>query len=123
MMEHDRFVMWELHRKKCAMYNVGAMMPWMDYRRYFDCVEFAVYCRNTETDQNYRNFRIWKHYYDDAVTVIDSGKAAREEFGELFGGFTVRVSREQIDALRSGKQLAINVRDEYMLFLEGPEGK
>ena len=31
MMEHDRFVMWELHRKKCAMYNVGAMMPWMDY--------------------------------------------------------------------------------------------
>lgn len=31
MMEHDRFVMWELHRRKCAMYNVGAMMPWMDY--------------------------------------------------------------------------------------------
>lgn len=100
---------------------------WFDvlnqYRNYFDCVEFAVYCRNTETDQNYRSFRIWKHYSDDAVTVIDSGKAAREEFGELFGGFTVRVSREQIDALRSGKQLAINVRDEYMLFLEGPEGK
>ncbi len=31
MMEHDRFVMWELHHRKCAMYNVGAMMPWMDY--------------------------------------------------------------------------------------------
>lgn len=31
MMEHDRFVMWELHRRKCAMYNVGVMMPWMDY--------------------------------------------------------------------------------------------
>lgn len=53
--------------------------------------------------------------------ISDSGEAAREEFGELFGGYRARVSQEQIDALQSGKQLAINVNDEYMLFLEGLE--
>lgn len=31
MMEHDRFLMRELYDKQCAMYNVGAMMPWMNY--------------------------------------------------------------------------------------------
>ena len=31
MMQHDRFLMRELYGKQCAMYNVGAMMPWMDY--------------------------------------------------------------------------------------------
>lgn len=55
------------------------------------------------------------------MTVIDSGEAAREEFGEIFGGYRARVSQEQIDALQNGKQLAINVNDEYMIFLEGPE--
>jgi len=31
MMEHDRYLMQELYGHKCQMYNVGAMMPWMDY--------------------------------------------------------------------------------------------
>jgi len=31
MMEHDRYLMEELYGHKCLMYNVGAMMPWMDY--------------------------------------------------------------------------------------------
>lgn len=31
MMEHNKYLMRELYGKKCAMYNVGAMMPWMDY--------------------------------------------------------------------------------------------
>ena len=31
MMEHDKYLMEELYMKPCQMYNVGAMMPWMDY--------------------------------------------------------------------------------------------
>ena len=31
MMEHDKFLMQELYGHKCQMYNIGAMMPWMDY--------------------------------------------------------------------------------------------
>lgn len=31
MMEHNRYLMEELYGKPCEMYNVGAMMPWMDY--------------------------------------------------------------------------------------------
>ncbi len=93
----------------------------MDYKKYFDRVEFAVYCRDREYDENFKAFQREKNYCDDPVTVIESGEAAREEFGELFGGYRARVSQEQIDALQNGKQLAINVNDEYMLFLEGPE--
>lgn len=31
MMEHDKFLMSELYTRPCQMFNVGAMMPWMDY--------------------------------------------------------------------------------------------
>lgn len=31
MMEHDKFLMKELYGHECQMYNVGAMMPDMDY--------------------------------------------------------------------------------------------
>lgn len=31
MMEHDKYLMTELYGKKCQMYNVGAMMPYMNY--------------------------------------------------------------------------------------------
>ena len=31
MMEHDRFLMEELYSKPCEMYNVGAMLPYMNY--------------------------------------------------------------------------------------------
>jgi len=31
MMEHTKLVMEQLYDRPCAMYNVGAMMPWMDY--------------------------------------------------------------------------------------------
>ena len=31
MMEHNRYLMQELYGIPCHMYNVGAMMPWMDY--------------------------------------------------------------------------------------------
>ena len=31
MMEHDKYLMKELYTKPCEMYNVGAMLPYMDY--------------------------------------------------------------------------------------------
>lgn len=31
MMEHDKYLMTELYGKKCQMYNVGAMIPYMGY--------------------------------------------------------------------------------------------
>ena len=31
MMQHDKYLMEELYGKKCKMYNVGAMLPYMDY--------------------------------------------------------------------------------------------
>lgn len=31
MMLHDKYLMEELYEKKCRMYNVGAMMPWINY--------------------------------------------------------------------------------------------
>ena len=31
MMEHNKFLMRDLYEKQCNMYNVGCMMPWMDY--------------------------------------------------------------------------------------------
>ena len=30
-MERDKFLMQELYNRPCFMYNVGAMMPWMNY--------------------------------------------------------------------------------------------
>ena len=30
MMEHDRMLLEDLYCRKCNMFNVGAMMPWMD---------------------------------------------------------------------------------------------
>ena len=31
MMEHNRYLMEELYTKPCQMYNVGAMLPYIDY--------------------------------------------------------------------------------------------
>ena len=31
MMLHDRYLMEQLYGKQCLMYNVGAMLPYMDY--------------------------------------------------------------------------------------------
>ena len=31
LMEHNRLLLRNLYQKECLMYNVGVMMPWMDY--------------------------------------------------------------------------------------------
>ena len=40
--------------------------------------------------------------------------------GELWGNQMVRLTTEQLRALGDGRQLAIQILDEYLLFLEGP---
>ena len=31
MVEHDKMLLEELYCRKCNMFNIGAMMPWMNY--------------------------------------------------------------------------------------------
>lgn len=62
-------------------------------------------------------------YEKDPVTVLEPGEAARKEYGELWGSQVLALTKEQLDALNAGRQLAIQIRDEYVLFLSGPEQK
>lgn len=49
MMEHDRYLMEQLYSKPCEMYNVGCMLPYMDYTpRTFD--------------QIIAGYKAWKEY-------------------------------------------------------------
>lgn len=51
MMRHDKFLMEELYKRPCKMYNVGAMMPWMDYTpRALD--EIVAACEDSSVGKN-----------------------------------------------------------------------
>lgn len=53
------------------------------------------------------------------VTILSSGKGARDSYGYRYGGQLLRLSQKEIEALLLGKQLAIEVmQDEYVLFVE-----
>lgn len=95
-----------------------------EYRTWFDLVEFAVYCRAGE-EKTYQEFHYLDNYHHMAekpVTILNAGRKARKEYGEAFGSeYLVRLTVEQLNALHSGKQLAIPIMGgEYILFLEGP---
>lgn len=95
-----------------------------EYRTRFDLVEFAVYCRDGE-EKTYQEFHFLDNYHhmaENPVTILNPGREARKEYGEAFGAeFLERLTVEQLNALHSGKQLAIPVMGgEYILFLEGP---
>ena len=53
MMEHDKFLMEQLYDRKCQMFNVGAMMPWMDYtpRTLDEIIASVKEVRTDETSQ------------------------------------------------------------------------
>jgi hypothetical protein len=47
MMEHNKYLMEELYGKQCNMYNVGAMMPYVNYTpRTLDEILAAQEARN-----------------------------------------------------------------------------
>ena len=56
-------------------------------------------------------------YEKDPVTVLEPGEAA------IWGSQVLALTKEQLDALNAGRQLAIQIRDEYVLFLSRPEQK
>ena len=49
MMEHDRYLMEQLYTKPCEMYNVGCMLPYMDYTP-------------RTLDQIIEGYKAWKGY-------------------------------------------------------------
>lgn len=94
-----------------------------EYRKWFDLVEFAVYCRDGE-EKTYQEFRFLDNYHHVAknpVTILNAGQEARKEYGEAFGAELKRLTVEQLNALHGGRQLAIPIMGgEYILFIEGP---
>ena len=51
MMKHDKFLMEELYDKPCRMYNVGCMLPYMDYTpRTLD--QILSLCRDSKYKEN-----------------------------------------------------------------------
>lgn len=55
MMEHDRYLMEQLYTKPCEMYNVGCMLPYMDYTP-------------RTLDQIIEGYKVWKE--SDAECVF-----------------------------------------------------
>jgi len=53
MMEHDKFLMEQLYERQCQMFNVGAMMPWMNYtpRTLDEIIASAKEVKEHETNQ------------------------------------------------------------------------
>ena len=55
---------------------------------------------------------------DDRIAVYETLAEERTQFGENYGGFVFRLTREQVDALRQGKVVAFDISGrEYAGFL------
>lgn len=92
-----------------------------EYRTWFDLITFPVYCRDGE-EKVYETFSLLNDYHHtDSVAILSAGRAARTDYGEAYGAQVEHLTAEQLNALHSGKQLAIPIMGgEYILFLEGP---
>lgn len=93
------------------------------YRSRFDLVEFAIYCPGEGTE-NFDAFAYLKKLSrggDEAVAILPQGENARKQYGMGYGSQLVQLNPWQVGALRAGKQLAIRVMDEYVVFLQGPK--
>ena len=54
----------------------------------------------------------------DRIELIEDSAEAREQFGENFGAFEFRLTREQIEGLLAGKVVAFDIGErEYAGFL------
>jgi hypothetical protein len=55
---------------------------------------------------------------DDRIELIEDTKEARAQFGENFGAFEFKLTREQIEGLLAGKVVAFDISQrEYAGFL------
>ncbi len=66
------------------------------------------------------NTGTFAHDAKPEITILPAGQEARDEFGHRYGSQRAILTTEQIEALRSGYQLAVEIMDgEYVLFLTG----
>ena len=49
--------------------------------------------------------------------VIENSMKAQNKFGHCYGSETYIITKEDIQALLEGKQLAATINDEYSLFI------
>ena len=55
---------------------------------------------------------------DDRIELIENTAEARAQFGENFGAFQFKLTREQIEGLLAGKVVAFDINErEYAGFL------
>ncbi len=56
--------------------------------------------------------------YDDRLELIEDTAEARIKFGENFGAFEFRLTRDQVEGLLAGKVVAFDIAErEYAGFL------
>lgn len=52
------------------------------------------------------------------ATVIPGGSEGRASFGFKYGGWRLVLTEDLLRALKTGEQLAVDVNDEYVVFIE-----
>jgi hypothetical protein len=56
--------------------------------------------------------------HDDRIELIDDTAEARARFGENYGSFEFKLTRDQVEGLLAGKVVAFNINErEYAGFL------
>lgn len=79
MMEYQKFLMEELYQKPCKMFNVGAMMPWVDYTpRTFD--EIVGFDRNSIGQYTFGRM---KHDAKEATVSPERLEQIKEQFSNF----------------------------------------
>lgn len=64
------------------------------------------------------------HSAPPKVEILPAGETARNEFGHRYGSQQAMLTKEQIEALLTGQQLAVEIMDgEYVLFLSAENEK
>ena len=58
---------------------------------------------------------------DWEMELIDNTRIAQDQFGHLYGSEWIQVTVDQLQELLKGKQLAVTVNDEYVMFISMKE--
>ena len=56
--------------------------------------------------------------HDDRIELIDDTAEARDQFGENYGAFEFKLTRDQVEGLLAGKVVAFDINErEYAGFM------
>jgi len=58
------------------------------------------------------------HKYEDEQKIIENTEEAKKQFGEHCGSQIIKLSIQEIQALLTGKLVAVDVMSEYVVFIE-----